>query len=208
MCFGERTTFVCPIGDCINKHWETRWYDFGADADSGKCAAGNALGTCPNPWLVYHREEKPCTGCFTRLNERTPSPPPPRETWHTEDHSHSYPPIPNYERSETDTAVATGRLTGPMLVARELNRQLPDGGKTVFQRNVPENQLVDQIHDIVARRETDGLEPQRWVDTPNLIDSTEAGDHMDENLPPPPTTPVRTLPPAEVPPAVFQGPIP
>lgn len=95
-----------------------------------------------------------------------------------------------------------------MLVARELNRQLPDGGTTVFQRNVPENQLVNQINDIIARRETDGPEPQRWVETPNLIDSTEASDDMDEDLAPPPTTPVRTLPPTEVPPAVFQGPIP
>ncbi|KAG9752987.1 hypothetical protein KCU73_g5981, partial [Aureobasidium melanogenum] len=208
MCFGERTTFVCPIGECINKHWETKWYAFGAHPENGKCAAGNVLGTCSDPWMVYHLEEKVCTECHVRLNEGTPPPPPTTETWHPQDHDHLYPPIPTYERSETETAITTGRLTGPMLVARELNRQLPDGGTTVFQRNVPEIQLVDQINDILSRRNTDGSEPQIWVDTPNLIESTEATDNMEEDLPAPPTTPVRPPPPAEIPPGVFQGPIP
>ncbi|KAH0386142.1 hypothetical protein KCU92_g2838, partial [Aureobasidium melanogenum] len=190
MCFGERTTFVCPIAECINKHWETEWYAFGADPESGKCAAGNVLGTCSDPCMVYHLEAKVCTECHFRLNEGTPLLPPTTETWHPQDHHHSYPPIPNYERSETDTAITTGRLTGPMLVARELNRQLPDGGTTVFQRNVPEIQLVDQINDIISRRNTD------------------ATDNMEEDLPAPPTTPVRPPPPAEIPPGVFQDPIP
>lgn len=175
MCFGERTTFVCPIGKCI--------ICIGADPESGKCAAGNVLGTCSDPWMVYHLEEKVCTECHVRLNEGTPPPPPTTETWHPQDHHHSDPPIPIYERSETDTAITTGRLTGPMLVARDLNRQLPDGGTTVFQRSGPEIQLVDQIDDIISRRNTDGPEPQRWVDTPNLIGSTEATDNMEEDLP-------------------------
>ncbi|KAH0144904.1 hypothetical protein KCU67_g12878, partial [Aureobasidium melanogenum] len=60
----------------------------------------------------------------------------------------------------------------------------------------------------MSRRNTDGPEPQRWVDTPNLIESTEATDNMEEDLPAPPTTPVRPPPPAEILPGVLQGPTP
>lgn len=35
LCFGERTTFVCPIDGCNNKHWETKYYLFGVNPDSG-----------------------------------------------------------------------------------------------------------------------------------------------------------------------------
>ncbi|KAH0374063.1 hypothetical protein KCU65_g366, partial [Aureobasidium melanogenum] len=94
---------------------------------------------------------------------------------------------------------------------RLLDRQLPDGGTTVFQRNVPENQLMDQIRDIIGRRNEDGPEPDRWTDTTNATvpeESTDAGDEMDEDLPAPPATPVRALSQFEIPPGVFRGPIP
>ncbi|KAH0281774.1 hypothetical protein KCU91_g116, partial [Aureobasidium melanogenum] len=103
MCFGERTTFVCSVDGCTNKHWETKYYAFGADPDSGKCDAGNFLGTCAEPWMVYHQEEIICRGCSTRWTEESPPPPPTPVTWHPQDHTHSLPTLPTYEQFEQAT---------------------------------------------------------------------------------------------------------
>ncbi|KAG9701126.1 hypothetical protein KCU95_g2577, partial [Aureobasidium melanogenum] len=207
MCFGERTTFVCSIDGCTNKHWETKYYAFGPDSDSGKCDAGNVLGTCANPWMVYHQEETMCRECYTRWTEETPSPSPTPETWHPQDHDHSLPILPSYEEFEKAT-IETGEFTGPMIVARELNRQARDGDTTVSQQNVPEHQLLDQIRDIIRRRNVDGLAPEESVNTPNASDPTEATTNVDDVLPPPPITPVRALSRSEIPAAVFEGPLP
>ncbi|KAG9606017.1 hypothetical protein KCU77_g541, partial [Aureobasidium melanogenum] len=207
MCFGERTTFVCSVEGCTNKHWETKYYAFGADPDSGKCDAGNDLGTCADPWMVYHQEELMCIGCYTRWTEETPAPPPTPETWHPQDHNHSLPILPTYEQFEKAT-IETGELTGPMTVARELNRQPRDGDSTVTQQNVPEHQLLDQIRDIIRRRNADGLAPENSVNTPNASVPTEATTDANDVLPPPPTTPVRALSRSEIPAAVFEGPLP
>ncbi|KAH0038837.1 hypothetical protein KCU78_g1425, partial [Aureobasidium melanogenum] len=181
MCFGERTTFVCSVEGCTNKHWETKYYAFGADPDSGKCDAGNDLGTCADPWMVYHQEELMCIGCYTRWTEETPAPPPTPETWHPQDHNHSLPILPTYEQFEKAT-IETERTRAP--------------------------QLLDQIRDIIRRRNADGLAPENSVNTPNASVPTEATTDANDVLPPPPTTPVRALSRSEIPAAVFEGPLP
>lgn len=207
MCFGERTTFVCPIAGCINKYWETKYYVFGVDPDSGQCDAGNVLGTCADPWMVYHQEEMMCRGCYTRWTEETPSPPLLAETWHPEDRNHSLPILPTYEHFEKAT-IETGELTGPMRVARELNRQPRDEDTFVTQQNVPEHRLLDQIRDIIRRRNADGLTTEQLITTPNASDPAEATTEANDVLLPPPTTPVRTLSRSEIPEAVFECPLP
>ncbi|KAG9693456.1 hypothetical protein KCU95_g6337, partial [Aureobasidium melanogenum] len=207
MCFGERTTFVCSVDGCTNKHWETKYYAFGADPDSGKCDAGNFLGTCAEPWMVYHQEEIICRGCSTRWTEESPPPPPTPVTWHPQDHTHSLPTLPTYEQFEQAT-LKSGELTGPMIVARELNRQPRDGHSIVTQQNVPEHHLLGQIEDIIRRRNVDDLAPEGSVYTPNAADPIGATTDADDVHPPPPTTPVRALSRSGIPAAVFEGPLP
>ncbi|CAD0094234.1 unnamed protein product [Aureobasidium vineae] len=124
MCFGGRTTFVCQMSMCQNKHWETRWYTFGADAD--KCVMSEPVGPCSDPWMVYHEEEKHCTACLIRFNTDSPPPPLVPGTFHPEDHARAQPHLMDYEQREAFTVKTTGELTGPMIVARESDRQLPD----------------------------------------------------------------------------------
>ena len=95
MCFGERTTYVCPMSMCDNKSWETRWYTFGAEP--GKCALGKPVGSCIDPYMSYHQQDKYCVACLTGSNERSPPPPSPPERYHPEDHGHEHPPILHYD---------------------------------------------------------------------------------------------------------------
>jgi hypothetical protein len=147
VCFGERTTFVCPA--CENKSWETKWYTFGAEA--GKCVLGNPLGSCTDPYMAYHQEYKYCVTCLVRLNDDQQRPQTPSETFHPDDHDHEHPQLLHYEASEQHTLKTTGELTMPMKVARELNRH---SGLTPFYAAVPENRLMYEISNIIRNRKS------------------------------------------------------
>jgi hypothetical protein len=209
MCFGERTTFTCPISVCQNKSWETKWYNFGAE--NGMCPMGNPAGSCPDPYMTYLQEKKYCVTCLLLFSEEQTSQSPPPETYHPDDHNHEQPQILHYDASEQQTLKSTGELTMPMVVARELNNQ--EGGTTIFQAGVSEHGLMGEINNIVANRNLDwGIpDPGRGLAgsiTTTSRNHTDDVDDEDRSIFEPPTTPVRTLPFSEVPEQIFEGQIP
>jgi len=179
---------------CDNKSWETRWYTFGAEP--GECALGKPIGSCVDPYMSYHQQDKFCVTCLTRFNEDSPPPPSPPERYQPEDHAHEHPPVLRYEASEQHVLKTTGELTMPMRVARELERH---GGTTLVQTMVPEHALMQEISNIISNRSLDTSAPDAHeID----VDEEEKFTHN------PPTTPIQIRTPSRIPGSVFQGPIP
>jgi hypothetical protein len=204
MCFGERTTFVCPA--CENRSWETKWYTFGAEA--GMCVLGNPLGSCTDPCMAYHQEYKYCVTCLVRLNDDQQRPQTPPETFHPEDHDREHPQLLHYEASEQHTLKTTGELTMPMRVARELNRH---NGLTPFYAAVPENRLMYEINSIIRNRNIQTPDPIRTNQAPAPVSPRNAGhtaDDVNGNTIQPPTTPLRPSTGSRISGSVFKGPIP
>jgi hypothetical protein len=204
MCFGERTTFVCPA--CENKSWETKWYTFSAEA--GECALGELLGSCTDPYMAYHQEYKYCVTCLIRLNDDQHPPQSPPETFHPDDHDHEHPELLHYEASELRILVTTGELTGPMRVARELNRQ---SGSTSFYAAVPETRLMYEISSIIRNRNAQTPDLVRIFEAPALVSprsSNYPADDVNGNTIQRPTTPVQPSTRSRISGSVFEGLIP
>lgn len=191
---------------CQNKTWETRWYALSDNTDH--CSFGQPLGSCADPYLAYHEEDRHCVTCLLRYNQESPSPPRNPETYHPDDHDHSQPELMHYEASEQHTLRTTGELTMPMRVARELNAH---GGTTIFEAMVPEHGLMPSIAEIMANRNITAQDPIRQnnpSDTTASVDDTDVTMGEDDIAVDAPATPARPITPSQVTGDVFQGPIP